>query len=351
VDSGIPGAYTARPEVIEMAKPRVCILMPRDMTPNIIDATDMARLRAQFDVDPEMPEEITADVARRMMKNASGCITGWGTNSVPEDAVTGASGLKIIAHSAGSVKGLVPLVAWKRGVVVTTAAESIAIGVAEFTLGLMITAMKRVYDFRVDLARGGFEASAIKARITEFYRATIGVIGAGFVGQHTLRLLRNMPCTNLLYDPFVSEAKAKEMGAVKVTLEDLMRRSDVVTLHAPSIPETRHMIDARMLGLMRDGAILVNTARGAIIDEKAMIAELQKGRIFACLDVTDPEPAAADNPLRTLPNVVLTPHVAGAAANNRFRQGTYAVDELERVLLRREPPRFGISEEALARMA
>jgi phosphoglycerate dehydrogenase-like enzyme len=102
---------------------------------------------------------------------------------------------------------------------------------------------------------------------------------------------------------------------------------------------------------MRDGTVLVNTARGAIIDELALVDELKTGRIFACLDVTDPEPPAADSPLRTLPNVVLTPHIAGAASSNRFRQGTYVVDELERVLLRGEAPRFGITEEMLKRMA
>ena len=334
-----------------MAKPRVCILMARDMTRVIIDEQDMARLVRQFDLDPEMPEAMSVDAMRRMMKGVQGCITGWGTGAVPEDALDGAPGLKIIAHSAGSVKGLIPLAAWKRGIVVTTAAESIAIGVAEYTLGLMITAMKRVYDFRPQLAGGDWSAPKTKARILEFYRATIGVIGAGFVGQHTLRLLRNMQSNVLLYDPFVDDARARELGARKVELEELFSRSDVVTIHAPSIPETRHMVNARMLSLMRDNTVLVNTARGAIIDEQALIAELKTGRIVACLDVTDPEPPAAESPLRTLPNVVLTPHIAGAASNNRFRQGTYVVDELERVLLRGESPRFGISEEALARMA
>jgi phosphoglycerate dehydrogenase-like enzyme len=334
-----------------MAKPRVCILMPRDMTKTIIDDEDMARLGREFDVVPEIPVAVNAEVAVRLMKGVQGCITGWGTGSVPESALDTAPGLRIIAHSAGSVKGVIPLAAWKRGVVVTSCAESIAIGVAEYSLGLMITGMKRVYDFRTHLAAGDWSDPKTKARIKELYRATIGVIGAGYVGQHTLRLLRNMQATVLLYDPFVDAARAKEMGAAKVELEELFKRSDVITVHAPSIPETRHMVSARLLKLMRDDAVLVNTARGAIIDEQALIAELQTGRIFALLDVTDPEPPAADSPLRTLPNVVLTPHIAGAATNNRFRQGTYVVDELERVILRREPARFGISEEALARMA
>lgn len=334
-----------------MAKPKVSILMARDMTRTIIDDQDMGRLERLFDVLEERPAAMSPELVRKMMAGMQGCITGWGTGAVPEDALDGAPGLKIIAHSAGSVKGLIPLAAWKRGIVVTTAAESIAIGVAEYALGLMIIAMKRVVEFRPALAAGDWPTPAIKARIREFYRATIGVIGAGFVGQHMLRLLRNMQATVLLYDPFVDASRARELGAEKVGLAELMSRSDVVTLHAPSIPETRHMLDAAMLARMRDGTILVNTARGAIIDEQALVAELRSGRIFACLDVTDPEPPAADSPLRTLPNVVLTPHIAGAATNNRFRQGTYVVDELERVLLKGEPPRFGISEEALARMA
>jgi phosphoglycerate dehydrogenase-like enzyme len=115
-----------------------------------------------------------------------------------------------------------------------------------------------------------------------------------------------------------------------VPLDDLMAAADVVTVHAPSLPSTRHLLDARRLALMRDGATLVNTARGALVDHAALIAELRTGRLSAVLDVTEPEPLPPDSPLFDLPNVVLTPHIAGALGTEVRRLGDAAVAEVAR---------------------
>ena len=134
----------------------------------------------------------------------------------------------------------------------------------------------------------------------------------------------------MAYDPYLSEEEASALGVSKVSLENLMSCSDIVSLHAPATEETKHMINKTNLRLMKDGAIFINTARGSIVNEQDLIKELETGRITACLDVTDPEPPDINSPLRKLPNVVLTPHIAGAIANNRLRNGRYAIDELER---------------------
>jgi len=136
--------------------------------------------------------------------------------------------------------------------------------------------------------------------------------------------------TVLVSDPFVQNGDPVLAGAELVDLDTLMARSDVVSIHAPSLPTTRAMIGARQLGLMKDGAGFINTARGALVDEAALIAELQTGRIHAVIDVTDPEIPGRGSPLYDLPNVFLTPHVAGAVGTERLRLGQMVIEEVER---------------------
>ena len=132
----------------------------------------------------------------------------------------------------------------------------------------------------------------------------------------------------LVCDPYITTDEAETLGAVKVDLDELMRRADVVSLHTPDTDEARHIVNADNLALLKDRAIFINTARGACVDEQALIAELASGRIMACLDVTDPEPPEPDSPLYTLPNCILTPHVAGAIKQSAQRQGRLVADEI-----------------------
>ena len=126
-----------------------------------------------------------------------------------------------------------------------------------------------------------------------------------------MRLFRAFDARVLVYDPYLTEAQAQALGAELSGLDELLRRSDIVSLHVPSLPETRYMIGAAQLAMLKDGALFINTARGAIVDEQALIAELRKGRFTAALDVYEKEPLADDSPLRMLPNAILAPHAAG----------------------------------------
>jgi phosphoglycerate dehydrogenase-like enzyme len=135
-----------------------------------------------------------------------------------------------------------------------------------------------------------------------------------------------------------------------MALDELLAASDVVSLHAPALLETHHQIDARRLALLRDGATLINTARGWLVDGAALERELASGRIDAVLDTTDPEVLPADSPLYEFPNVFLTPHVAGAMGTETQRMAALALDEIER-FARGEPLRHAIRAEDLARIA
>jgi len=176
---------------------------------------------------------------------------------------------------------------------------------------------------------GGWQDPALMSRIKETFRAVVGIIGAGFVGKELIRLLKNFEVEILLSDPYKSAEQARHLGARKVELEELFSTSDFVCLCAPLTDETRGSIGKEQLSLIKDNAVLINTARAAIIREDELIEELEKGRFVACIDVTDPqEPPAPDHPLRRLDNVFLTPHIAGSAANNMIRVGAMAVDEV-----------------------
>lgn len=258
-------------------------------------------------------------------------VTGWKTPPLTDEMLDQAPKLRAILHAAGSTRHLLPRSVWGRGIRTSSAREALAIGVAETTLGMIIAGLKGFFPAARMTAQGGWlidNDRVMGYQIREMYQRTIGIIGLSKVAQHLIRLLGQFEVQILATDPHVSPEKAEELGVELVPLDTLMQRSDVVTLLAPALPETHKMLGSRQFSLMRDGAIFINTARGMIVDEHALAEELKRGRIWAFLDVTDPEPPAADHPFRSLPNVVLTPHLAGAVGNGCLRLGRSVVDQI-----------------------
>ena len=155
----------------------------------------------------------------------------------------------------------------------------------------------------------------------------------------------------LLYDPFITEENAASIGVKKASFEELLKQSDIISIHAPQIPETYHMFNKDTLALMKKDAVLINTARGTIIDETALYEHMKAGNLkYACLDVTDPEPPAVDNPLRTLKNCIMTPHLAGLANNGLKKIGQHVCEEVES-FIKDDSLATEVTEEMLARMA
>jgi phosphoglycerate dehydrogenase-like enzyme len=205
--------------------------------------------------------------------------------------------------------------------------------VAEFTLAAIILGAKRAFPLsHLYRARRTHRTDADLDQHVWIgtHGITVGVVGASRIGRRVVQLLRTLDAEVLLYDPYVGDAEAELLGATRTDLDTLVATSDVVTLHAPATPETRHLLDARRLDLMRPGTLLVNTARGPLVDTQALLPHLVSGRIDAVLDVTDPEPLPSGHPVWDLPNVFLTPHMAGAQGNEVARLGALAVDELAR---------------------
>ena len=271
--------------------------------------------------------ESTVERVKELISGADIAVTSWDCPRLDREILDQAPDLKLVLHAAGSVKGIVSDTLWERGVRITCSAEAIGQGVAETALGLTITSLKNLWNLSQYTRQGEWDKG--KDAIRELTDIKIGVVGGGRVGQHYIRLLHNFDVEILLYDPTFEPDKAAALGARKVDFEELLTQSDLISIHAPSIPETEGLFCSSALKKMKDDAILINTARGSVFVEADLVQELKKGRLFACLDVTDPEPPAADHPLRALPNVILTPHIAGVVNNGMHRIAKYVIRELD----------------------
>jgi phosphoglycerate dehydrogenase-like enzyme len=300
----------------------------------LLDQDLRTRLAAAADVDFDEGRILTdfqSPDAVKALADAELLFTCWGCPRLDADALAKAPNLRALVHGAGTVKGIVTDACWERGLQVSSAVAANAVPVAEYTVAMIVLAGKRAYA-----AQAAYKNSASRRGwAAEFptlgnYRTTVGLVGASRVGRRVIELLGSFDMNVLLHDPTISEAEAAELGVEAADLDELVRRSDVVSIHAPDIPATHDMFDARRLQLMKDGATLINTARGRLVDTDALTAELATGRISAVLDVTYPEPLPADSPLFAMPNVVLTPHIAGSLGNEVLRMGALAVSEVER---------------------
>ncbi|MEU4877294.1 hydroxyacid dehydrogenase [Streptomyces sp. NPDC021608] len=312
--------------------PRVVFAMDPVHLPLLFPEPLMARLRRTADSDPALVVRDFSDPAAvAALADAEVLVTGWGCPRLDEGVAASAPELRAVLHAAGSVRSLVGETLWERGVAVSSAVTGNAVPVAEYTLAMILLAGKDVFAHRERYRRTHAQPTPAQTAATGNLGRTVGVVGASRVGRRLLELLRPFDFDVLLHDPYVDAAEAAGLGARSVSLEDLLRRSDIVTLHAPDLPETHHLLDRARLALVRDGGMLVNTSRGALVDHAALTDELVAGRLHAVLDVTDPEPLPADSPLYRLPNVFLTPHVAGSLGNELERLGRIVVEELERL--------------------
>ncbi|MFI9612303.1 hydroxyacid dehydrogenase [Streptomyces sp. NPDC052023] len=330
--------------------PRAVFAMDPVHLPLLFPARLLARLRRAAEIDPALVARDFADPgAAAALSGAEVLITGWGCPRLGDDVLAAAPRLRAVLHAAGSVRSLVGEALWEHGVTVSSAADANAVPVAEFTLAMILLSGKDAFAHRERYRTTHARPSAAQTAGTGNLGRRVGVVGASRVGRRLLELLRPHDFEILLHDPCVDAADGAALGARPVPLEVLLRGSDIVTLHAPEVPGTRHMLNRGRLALIRDGGVLINTARGALVDHGALTDELVAGRLSAILDVTEPEPLPADSPLHTLPNVFLTPHIAGSLGNELERLGRVAVEELERLtaglplahaVRRADPPRI-----------
>lgn len=311
-------------------RPVALFAMQKRYLPTIITADVRDRLARLVDLDDELVAERFDDPAiSTRLADTEILITGWGCPPIDDAVLKAAPHLRAVVHTAGSVKGHLTPECWTRGLLVSSAADANAIPVAELTVAMILLTGKDVFGLRDRYRQDRtFEPGEIIPGIGNYHRR-VGIVGASRIGRRVMRLLAPFDLTVSLTDPYMPSAPP---NVRLLALADLLRDSDVVSLHAPALPETHHLMNAQTLALIPDGGVLINTARGSLVDTDALVAELATGRINAVLDVTDPEPLPASSPLFELPNVFLTPHIAGSQGNELGRLGHTAADELERLV-------------------
>jgi phosphoglycerate dehydrogenase-like enzyme len=316
-------------------KPRALLVMDESSFRAHFDRARLDRLAGMVSLgDPVRIDELDSPIAIEKLKNADILLTSWGAPQLTAERLGNAQSLKAVIHAAGSVQGLVSDEVWRRGIRVSNAADVNAIPVAEFTLAAIILAGKKAPFLAADpaAAQAGWGHRNGYGDLSN-YRRTIGVVGFSRIGRRVVRLLDTLDHARcLVADPFADPDEVRRAGGDPVSLHDLLPRCDVLSLHAPENAQTKGMIGAAELARLPDHATVINTARGSLIDAAALAAECRSGRLFAILDVTDPEPLPLGDPLRSVPNIMITPHIAGSLGTEILRLSDFALDELGRWL-------------------
>ena len=332
-------------------KPIVTVLIPQRTRASVLTQQAEQRLAELAEVvSPVDPQPDRWDLGG-LLTGATACLTGWGTPALSDALLARLPHLKLIAHTAGTIRRLLPFAALRRGLKVSHAAAVIADAVAEMVVLQVLMHLRMLHKIDRGMKERVHWPEVLEREPVRLLGAlTVGVIGAGHVGRAVIKLLKAFGSQVCVYDPLLAKEDASRLGVDLVSLSSLLVRSDIITLHAPSLAETRGMLGAAELELVRDGALFINTARAAIVDQEALVRHLRSGRISAALDVFEPEPLPDHSELRQLPNVILSPHVAGYTTDTRYRQGEAMVAEVDR-LFHGRPLMFEIDPDKMATLA
>lgn len=307
-------------------RPSALLVMWPDTFATQFDARRVERIGALCRLDqPLVTADLDDPALDDRLAGVEVLVTSWGAPALTGERLDRMPKLRAVFHGAGTIRGLVTDAFWDRGIVVTSAAEANAIPVAEFTYAQIVLAGKRAqYLARVPQQfRSGWRAQLHSDRYTNYARR-IGVVGFSRIGRRVIAALQQLGDVEVLVcDPHADPDAVARAGARPTGLDELLSTVDVLSLHAPLLPETVGMIGARELALLRDGATVVNTARGALVDTEALLSALESGRLGgAALDVVEGEEgifyadrrgqaiASAVARLQELPNVIVSPHTA-----------------------------------------
>jgi len=246
---------------------------------------------------------------------------------VTKDVIDAASKLKVIGRAGVGLDNIDVEHAKKKGIEIVNSPECSTISVAEHTIGLMIALLRKIPSGEKHIREGKWERSKFQGN--ELFGKTLGIVGFGRIGKEVALRSRAFGMKVLAYDPYLTVEDMREFDVEYVELDGLLKRSDVVSVHVPLVKETKNLIDGNKLSLMKKSAIIVNTARGGVINEDALVNALRENKIKgAALDVYENEPPVG-SPLLTLENVVLTPHLASGTEEAQINAGTIVVEKIK----------------------
>ena len=331
-----------------MRKPKGLFVLPLPNYQLIYGPEQVAQISdlVELYAPPQAPEDVLANPS--ILEDAELIFTGWGSLTFSEEVLAAAPNLKMVFYGAGTIRGTVTDAFWERGVRIVSAWAANAVPVVEYTLAQVLLCLKKTYQHAAVYRD---ERRMRRLPVAGGYGSTVGLISLGMIGRMMAKRLKTFDVQVIAYDPYVTQAEGDELGVKMVSLDDVFRTGDVVSLHTPWLESTVGMIRGSHFTLMKTGASFINTSRGAVVREEEMVEALKlRPDLFAVIDVTWPEPPEVDSPLFTLPNVFLTQHIAGSMDNECKRMGQTMVDELQRYL-QDVPLRYEITRERAAIMA
>lgn len=292
----------------------------------ITQIEEMAQLSKPFQTRESIEANPTALLGTELL------FTGWGSPVLSADFLLSAPNLKAVFLAAGSIKSITTDAFWASGIPIVSAASANAIPVAEFSAAQIMLGLKEVHRFGRDIRRD-MRFPPLPVHAPGAVGTTVGLVSLGEIGRSVAERLQQTAVQVIAHDPMASPTTAARLGVKLVGLAELFESSNVVSIHAPLLPETTGMVSGALVHSMPFGATLINTSRGAVLNEPEIIDILLKRTdLTAVLDVTWPEPPAGDSKLYTLENVVLTPHLSGAMGAERGRMGQLVADEARRWL-------------------
>lgn len=271
-------------------------------------------------------DELTAAVA-----DADAVLVRSATR-ITRESLSRATRLKVIGRAGVGVDTIDVEAATERGVAVMNAPAGNTISAAELAFALLLSLIRKVPAADRSMREGKWDRSTFNG--TELYRKTLGLVGAGRIGGEVARRARAFGMRVLAYDPYLSAEAARGMGVELTTLENVLKESDAISLHVPLTDSTRGILGEAQLALLKPTAVIVNAARGGLIDETALTRRLTEGKLAgAAFDVFDQEPLPADHPLRSVPNVVLTPHLGASTEEAQLNVALEIAESVKAALL------------------
>lgn len=311
-----------------MSKPNAVLTMGRSVD-QFISPDQMERLKslANLTIGKAIPKDEDGYARYLRDRNAEIIITGWGSPMLTEKVYAANPQLKYMAHLTGTVRKMLEKACIEKGLLVTNWGNLIGPTVAEGALMAILSCLRRTTHIAFLMHRDrGWQSRDEES----LFKQKVGLHGFGNIAQNLVKLIAPFGCDIETYSPYTPDSVLEDYGVRRQTdLNALYSTNRVVSIHAAKTPETHHVVNARILALMQDGAVLVNTSRGALIDTEALIAELKTGRIYASLDVYEEEPLAKDSELRGLVNCQLTCHSAGPTLDRMIDFGEAAIDNIE----------------------
>ncbi|MFH1074587.1 MAG: hydroxyacid dehydrogenase [Candidatus Firestonebacteria bacterium] len=328
-------------------KPKIWITLSEDNYKRYISAETEKKLYAVGEIFDSSKIKPDAKKVTELLSVVDGVITCRGGFSLTPEQVRNSPNLKIIGVIGSAVRHVSPEAAYERGILVTNSAGGIGYTVAEFAVGMMLTALHKVYESMEHVRTGKWSEGVPVGK--DLQGKNIGLIGVGAVGANVVKLLKPFNCVIRAYDPYLPKERAAELGITLTSKEEVIKTADVITLHAGLTPETTHMIGEKEFAMMKKGVLIINTARGGLIDPDVMLKALKADKIQAALDVFEPEPLPEVHEYRTVKNCYPTAHTPGRTVDSEKREGSQVAADFE-LFFNGKPPLNNITKEKLSRM-